>query len=158
MVTLLDTDQLPAAERRPAQVVARLEAAMVSRVRFADPRAAARARLDAWDVGGVAVLRVDLAGDPVLARSAREAREDAAPAVSFAVQEVGVGMQEQFGAQRTVPRGGLVLTEVASPYEYRWVGHGVCRALQVPVSRLGLPVDDVRRALPLAHRSPGRHP
>jgi AraC-like DNA-binding protein len=154
VVTLLDTDQLPAVERRPAQVVARLEAAMVSRVRFADPRAAARARLDAWDVGGVAVLRVDLAGDPVLARSAREAREDAAPAVSFAVQEVGVGMHEQFGAQRTVPRGGLVLTEVASPYEYRWGGHGVCRALQVPVSRLGLPVDDVRRALPLAHRSP----
>ncbi len=154
MVTLLDTDQLPPAERRPAQVVARLEATLVSRVRFADPEAASRARLDAWDVGGLPVLRADLAGDPVLARSARDAREDVAPTVSFAVQEVGVGMQEQSGARRTVPRGGLVLTEVASPYEYRWVGHGVCRAVQVPVSRLGLPVDDVRRALPLAHRSP----
>ena len=154
MVTLVDTDQLPPAERRPAQVVARLEEVMVSRVRFADPGAAARARLDAWDVGGVAVLRADLTGDPVLARSGRSAREDVAPAVSFAVQEVGVGMHEQFGAQRTVPRGGLVLTEVAAPYAHRWVGHGVCRALQLPVSRLGLPVDDVRRALPLAHRSP----
>ncbi|WP_138757911.1 helix-turn-helix domain-containing protein [Modestobacter altitudinis] len=154
MVTLLDTDQLPPAERRPAQVVARLEATMVSRVRFAEPGAASHARLDGWDLGGVPVLRAALAGDPVLARSARAAREDVVPTVSFAVQEVGVGMQEQFGAQRTVPRGGLVLTELASPYEYRWVGPGVCRALQVPVSRLGLPVDDVRRALPLAHRSP----
>jgi AraC-like DNA-binding protein len=154
VVTLLDTDQLPPAERRPAQVVARLEAALVSRVRLADPGAARHARLDAWDVGGLPVLRADLAGDPVLARSARGAREDVAPAVSFAVQEIGVGMQEQFGTRRTVPRGGLVLTEVAAPYEYRWVGSGVCRALQVPVSRLGLPVDDVRRALSLAHRSP----
>jgi AraC-like DNA-binding protein len=154
VVTLLDTDRLPPDERRPAQVVARLEATMVSRIRFADPHATSPARLDAWDLGGVPVLRADLAGDPVLARSARQAREDVAPAVSFAVQEVGVGLQDQFDVQRRVPRGGLVLTEVASPYEYRWAGRGVCRGLQVPVSRLGLPVDDVRRALPLAHRSP----
>jgi AraC-like DNA-binding protein len=154
VVTLLDTDQLPPAERLPARVVARLEATMVSRVRFADPRAAWHARLDAWDVGGLRVLRADLTGDPVLGRGAEEVRDDVEPAVSFAVQEVGVGLHEQFGTQRTVPRGGLVLTEVSSPYRYRWTGRGVCRALQVPVSRLGLPVDDVRRAVPVAHRSP----
>jgi AraC-like DNA-binding protein len=65
-----------------------------------------------------------------------------------------VALQDHFDHRRVVPRGGLALTEVASPYEYRWSGHGVCRALQVPVSRLGLPVDVVRRALPLATRSP----
>jgi AraC-like DNA-binding protein len=154
MVTLLDTDLLPASERSPAQVAARLEAAMMSRVRFTGPRGPSRARLDAWDLGGVSVLRADLPGDLVLTRSARLAREDSAPTVSFAVQELGVALQDQFGSRRIVPRGGLALTEVASPYEYRWSGRGVCRALQVPVSRLGLPVDVVRRAVPLAHRSP----
>jgi AraC-like DNA-binding protein len=154
MVTLLDTDRLPASERRPARVAARLEAAMVSRVRFADSRQPSRARLDAWDLGGVPVLRADLSGELALTRSPRQARADTAPTVSFAVQELGVALQDQFGSRRVVPRGGLALTEVASPYEYRWSGRGVCRALQVPVSRLGLPVDVVRRAVPLAHRSP----
>jgi AraC-like DNA-binding protein len=151
VVTLLDTDRLAAADRRPAQVAARLEATLVSRVRLADAPPSGRARLDSWDLGGVAVLRVDLTGDLVFSGSARE---DTAPAVSFAVQEEGVALQDHFDHRRVVPRGGLALTEVASPYEYRWSGHGVCRALQVPVSRLGLPVDVVRRALPLATRSP----
>jgi AraC-like DNA-binding protein len=154
MVTLLDTDRLPASERRPAQVEARLEAAMVSRVRFTGPRRPGHARLDGWDLGGVSVLRADLSGELVLTRSARQSREDSEPTVSFAVQELGVALQDQFGTRRVVPRGGLALTEVASPYEYRWSGRGACRALQVPVSRLGLPVDVVRRAVPLACRSP----
>jgi AraC-like DNA-binding protein len=154
MVTLLDTAHLPADERRPAQVAARLEAAMVSRIRFPDPHAPGRARLDMWDVGGVSVLRAEITGDVVLGRSARQAREDTAPTVSFAVQELGAAVQDHLDGRRMVPRGGLALTEVASPYEYRWSGHGVCRALQVPVSRLGLPVDLVRRAVPLAHQSP----
>ena len=154
MVTLLDTDRLAPAERRPAQVTARLEAAMVSRIRFADPHRPVRARLDAWDIGGVSVLRFELSGDLTLSRSRRQIGEDAAPTVSFVVQEQGVALHDQFDRQRVVPRGSLALTEVASPYEYRCSGPGVCRALQLPVSRLGLPVDVVRRALPRAHRSP----
>ena len=151
MVTLVDTDRLPEDERRPAQVAARLEAAMVSRVRFTDDAMPARARLDAWDLGGLPLLRADLAREVALGW---RAREDVEPTVSFAVPELGVAWQEHLGAQRLVPRGGLALTEVSSPYEYRWSAPGVCRALQVPVSRLGLPVDAVRRAVPLAARSP----
>jgi AraC-like DNA-binding protein len=154
MVTLLDTDRLPPAERRPAQVAARLEASMASRVRFLGRRPPGRARLDAWDLGGVSVVRADLTGELALSRSARQAREDAEPMVSFAVQERGVALQDHLDCRRVVPCGGLTLTEVASAYEYRWSGHGVCRSLQLPVSRLGLPVDVVRRAVPLAHRSP----
>jgi AraC-like DNA-binding protein len=154
MATLLDTDRLPPRERRPAQVAARLEAAMVSRVRFADPSTPGRARLDVWDLGGMSVMRADLTGDLVLSRTAREVGEDAAPTVSFAVQEEGVALQDHLGHRRVLPRGSLSLTEVAAPYEYRWSGRGVCRSLQVPVSRMGLPVDVVRRAVPLAQRSP----
>jgi AraC-like DNA-binding protein len=154
MVTLLDTDRLPPSERGPAQVAARLEAVMVSRVRFLGRRPPGSARLDVWDLGGLSVMRADLTGDLALSRSARQAREDAEPMVSFAVQELGVALQDHLDSRRVVPRGGLTLTEVASAYEYRWSGHGVCRALQLPVSRLGLPVDVVRRAVPLVRSSP----
>lgn len=154
MVTLLDTDRLPSSERRPAQVGARLEAAIGARVRFPGRRPPTHARMDAWDLGGLTVARADLRGELVLTQSARQAREDAEPLVSFAVQEVGVALQDHLDSRRVVPVGGLTLTDVSSAYEYRWSGHGVCRSLQLPVSRLGLPVDVVRRALPLAQHSP----
>ena len=154
MVTLLDTDRLAPGERRPAHVAERLEAVMVSRIRFADPQQPARARLDAWDLGGVSVLRLELSGELTLSRSRRQIGDDAEPMVSFAVQERGVALHEQFGHRRVVPRGSLALTEVATPYGYRCSGPGVCRAVQLPVARLGLPVDVVRRALPRVHRSP----
>jgi hypothetical protein len=154
VVTLLDTDRLGPAERRPAHVAERLEAVMVSRIRFADPRRPARARLDAWDVGGIGVLRLELDGELTLSRSRRSIGADAEPTLSFVVQERGVALHEQFDHRRVVPRGSLALTDVASPYVYRWSGAGACRAVQLPVARLGVPVDVVHRALPRIHRSP----
>lgn len=154
MVTLLDTDLLDPAGRRPSEVAQRLEAAMVSRIRFADTRRPARARLDAWELGGVSVLRVELSGELTLGRSRRQIGADAVPTVSFAVQEQGVALHEHLGSRRVVPHGSLAVTEVASPYRYHAAGPMVCRAVQVPVERLGLPVDVVRRALPRVHRSP----
>lgn len=154
MVTLLDTDRLDPAARRPAQVAERLESTLVSRIRFADPRRPARARLDAWDLAGVSVLRLELSGELTLSRSRRQIGTDAPPTVSFAVQERGVALHEHLGHRRVVPRGSLAATEVATPYGYHCSGPGVCRAVQVPVGRLGLPVDVVRRALPRIHRSP----
>ncbi|MGY1805475.1 helix-turn-helix domain-containing protein [Blastococcus sp. SYSU D00922] len=154
MVTLLDTDGLDPAARRPARVAERLEAVLVSRIRFADPRQPARARLDAWELGGVSVVRLELSGELTLSRSRRQIGSDAAPVVSFAVQEQGVALHEHLGRRRVVPRGSLAATEVTSPFRYHCSGPGVCRAVQLPVDRLGLPVDVVRRALPRVHRSP----
>ncbi|GAB4081447.1 helix-turn-helix domain-containing protein [Modestobacter muralis] len=154
MVTLVDTDLLPPSERRPAQVGARLEAAIGSRVRFPGRRPPTHARMDVWDLGGLTVTRADLTGELELTQSARQARQDVEPLVSFAVQEVGEALQDHLGGRRVVPVGGLTFTDVTSPYEYRWSGRGVCRSLQIPVARLGVPVDVVRRALPLARQSP----
>ncbi|MCZ2828114.1 helix-turn-helix domain-containing protein [Modestobacter sp. VKM Ac-2986] len=154
MVTLVDTDLLPPSERRPAQVGGMLEAAIGARVRFPGRRPPAHARMDTWDLGGLTVTRADLTGELELTQSVRQARQDVEPLVSFAVQEVGEALQDHLGGRRVVPVGGLTLTDVTSPYEYRWSGRGVCRSLQIPVARLGLPVDVVRRALPLARRSP----
>ena len=67
---------------------------------------------------------------------------------------MGTALQDHLEGRLVVPVGGLTLTEVSSPYGYRWSDHGVCRSLQVPVARLGLSVDVVRRALPRARHSP----
>lgn len=152
VVTLVDTESLPTGARRAGAVSELLEATMSSRVRFPDD-APAVARLDGWDLGGISVLRLDLTGQLRLHRSGRHARSDPAPVLSLAVQEAGGARQAQFGAQRLVPAGGLSVTDVSVPYEYRWSGRGACRALRIPVERLGLPVDVVRRAVPVAHRS-----
>ncbi|MGY1716029.1 helix-turn-helix domain-containing protein [Geodermatophilus sp. SYSU D01106] len=154
MATLVDTDGLDPADRRPGRVAELLEGTMSSRIRFPDPSVPARARLDGWDLGGVSVMRLDLTGEVTLLRTARHARADPEPVLSLAVQEAGTARQEQFGAQREVAGGELSFTEVSSPYEYRWSGRGVCRALRIPAARLGLPVDTVRRALPVAGTSP----
>jgi AraC-like DNA-binding protein len=154
LVTLIDTDRLSPSERRPAQVGAVLEAAIGSRVRFADRRPPTHARMDAWDLSGLTVTRTDLSGELELTQSARQAREDTEPLLSFAVQEVGTALQQHLDGELVVPAGGLTLTDVTSPWAYRWSGRGVCRSLQVPVARLGVSVDVVRRALPQARHSP----
>nr|WP_281371966.1 helix-turn-helix domain-containing protein [Modestobacter versicolor] len=127
---------------------------MVSTVRISSSPLPVRARLDTWDLGGISVLRADLTGELAFRRSPRQAREDTVPTVSFTVQEVGEGLHDHLDRRQVVPCGGLALTEVSTAYDYAWTGRGVCRALTIPVHRLGLPVDVVRRAVPLAHRSP----
>jgi AraC-like DNA-binding protein len=154
VVTVVDTAALDAGDRRPARVADLLEATMSSRIRFRDPTAPARVRLDGEDLGGISVMRLDLTGDVALLRTDRHARADPEPVVSLTVQEVGTARQEQFDSRRVVTGGQLTTTDVSAPYEYRWSGRGVCRALRIPAARLGLPADTVRRAAPGLHASP----
>jgi AraC-like DNA-binding protein len=154
VVVLLDTDQLSAADRRPARVADRLQASMVSQVHVADADSPVRARLDAWDLSCLRVLRADLSGGFSLAGTPRQARQESAPVLSLAFLESGAGRHGQFGAQRLLSSGDLTLTDLASPYENQWIGPVASRALQIPADRLRLPMDVVRRALPAAQRSP----
>jgi AraC-like DNA-binding protein len=154
VVTLLDTDRLSTADRRPALVAERLQASMVSRVRVVEAASPVRARLDAWDLSCLRVLRADLSGGFSLAGSPRQARRESAPVLSLAFLESGAGRHGQFGVQRLLSSGDLTLTDLGSAYENRWIGAVASRALQIPIDQLGLPMDVVRRALPGAHRSP----
>ncbi|WP_222193704.1 helix-turn-helix domain-containing protein [Modestobacter italicus] len=153
MVTLLDSRQLIGADRRPAAVVARLQAGMSSRVWLREPAAAVQVRLDAWQLGSLPVLRADVVGPLAVGR--RPVPPDTPPVLSLYVQERGTGRHEQGGRERALPPGGLAVTDVSSPYSFAWgATEGAGRALQIPVARLGLPVDVVRRAVPQVPDSP----
>jgi AraC-like DNA-binding protein len=152
MITLLDSRQLSAAERGPAAVAARLQERVSSRVLFDDAGAPVHARLGGWDLGGLAVLRSDVTGG----LSLRQPGPEPTPVLSLWIQDRGVGRHEQGGVQRLLPRGALALTELTSPYGFAWStgGTGGGRALQIPLARLGLPVDTLRRAVPAVRASP----
>ncbi|WP_299957671.1 helix-turn-helix domain-containing protein [uncultured Modestobacter sp.] len=153
MVTLLDSRQLTGTDRRPAAVLARLQAGMSSRVRLRDPAAPLEVRLDTWQLSSLPVLRADVVGP--LTVSHRRSVADAPPVLSFYVQEHGTGRHEQGGRRRELPPGALTVTDVTTPYDFAWGdAAGAGRALQVPVARLGLSVDDVRRAVPRVADSP----
>ncbi|MCZ2843191.1 helix-turn-helix domain-containing protein [Modestobacter sp. VKM Ac-2980] len=153
MVTVLDSRQLTGADRRPAAVVARLQAGMGSRVWLREPAAPVQVRLDAWELGGLPVLRADVVGPLAVGR--RRPPPDAPPVVSLYVQEHGTGRHEQGGRQRALTPGTLAVTDVTSPYSFAWGDtEGAGRALQIPVARLGLSVDVVRRAAPHVADSP----
>ncbi|MGY1806828.1 helix-turn-helix domain-containing protein [Blastococcus sp. SYSU D00669] len=153
MATLFDTAALAPADRRPAFAAAMTEATMPSRVDVHDAERPWSARMDGWDLDGLAVLRAEVTGGLSLVRPPRLLRSGEVEVLSVSVQERGTGRQDQFDEQRTVPAGGLATTELTAPYEFRWTGHGAGRALHVPVSRLGLPVDTVRAAAPAIGRS-----
>ncbi|MCZ2814549.1 helix-turn-helix domain-containing protein [Modestobacter sp. VKM Ac-2984] len=153
MVTLLDSRQLTGADRHPAAVVARLQAGMSSRVRLREPAASVQVRLDTWQLGGLPVLRADVVGPLVVSR--RRTPADTPPVLSLYVQERGTGRHEQGGRRRALPPGTLTVTDISSPYDFCWGDtEGAGSALQVPVARLGLSVDVVRRAAPRAPDSP----
>jgi AraC-like DNA-binding protein len=146
MVVLLDSRELEPADREPAAVAARLQERMTSRVLVDDAEAPVHARLEGWDVGGLPVLSADVTGR----LSLRHPDGDPPPVLSLWVQQRGVGRHEQGGVQRLLPRGALALTELTSAYGFAWStrGWGGGRALQIPLARLGLPLDTVRRAVP----------
>ncbi|NYJ03792.1 helix-turn-helix domain-containing protein [Petropleomorpha daqingensis] len=154
MVTLLDTAALPALDRRPAFTAAMAEATMPSTVRVHEIDRPWTARLDAWDLGGLPVLRSEVSGGLSLVRPQRLLRSGEDEILSVSVQERGTGLHAQFGGQRAVPAGALAITELTAPYEYRWHGAGAGRAVHVPIRRLGMSVDTIRAAAPLIWRSP----
>ncbi|MGY1842776.1 helix-turn-helix domain-containing protein [Modestobacter sp. SYSU DS0875] len=155
MATLLDSRQLTGADRRPAAVVARLQAGMTSRVHLHDPDAPLVVRLDAWELGGLTVTRAALTGALSLGHRRSRRGDDRPPVVSLYVQESGNARHEQADLLRRVTPGAFTAADLTVPYTFDWEGrHCTGRALHVPLSRLALPADVVRRAVPRLPASP----
>jgi AraC-like DNA-binding protein len=150
---LLDTAAVPRDERVDAFRAAMGEASVPCRIDHDYPLGGVRASMHLWQFGPANLFTADSTGFRLL-RTARHVRMEGTPVVALAVQTSGTGRFSQFGVDRVVAAGDLMLSDLTGPYSFAWSGWGGSRAFQVPHEQLGLPVDVVRRAAPRLTASP----
>lgn len=140
---LLDTATLPPEHRVDAFRAAFDRASAPCRIEHLDPGERVRSRMHLWQFGAADLFTADASGFR-LVRTPRHVGMGSAPVVALAVQAHGVGRFRQFGTDRLVRAGDLMLSDLTAPYEFSWTGSGGSRAFHVPYERLGLPPDVVR--------------
>lgn len=150
---VLDTADIPPHERIDAVRAAMMEASAPCYVIHEDLDGGVRTRLEVWDLGAANIFIARSSGIR-LHRTARQARQDAAPVVALSVQRRADGRHEQLGHRQVVPPGALLTVDLSAPYDFSWSGYGGAGCLQVPIDQIGLPVDVIRRAAANLRTSP----
>jgi AraC-like DNA-binding protein len=153
MAVVLDTDNLPAADRAAALISAMVDASVPSHVIPESRDGMVAARMDVWAFGAASIFRADTSGVR-LVRTAKQAVTCPSPNLAIAVQEIGDGMHDQGGHQRVVAPGQLLITDLNSAYDFHWAGRGASQCLHVAIADVGLPEDVIREASPRLHTSP----
>ncbi|MGY1624264.1 helix-turn-helix domain-containing protein [Geodermatophilus sp. SYSU D00965] len=150
---LLDTARLPPEDRPAAFRAAFGQASVPCRIEHLGPSRELRTRMHLWQYGTTNLFTTDSTGFS-LVRTERHVRMASTPVVALAVQSSGVGRFSQFGTDRLVRAGELMVNDLAEPYTFSWSGSGGSRAFQVSTEQLGLPVAVVRAAAPRLRASP----
>jgi len=121
MAVLLDTSEVPRRDRAARIISVIMDATAPSQAVLEDPAGNVRARMDLWTFGNAILFRNESTGIRMF-RTPVQARRQASPVIALAVQELGVGRHEQFGARRLVPSGELLMTDRTAPYDFSWSG------------------------------------
>ncbi|MCY1139227.1 helix-turn-helix domain-containing protein [Actinoplanes sp. Pm04-4] len=151
---MFDTEAVPVRDRLAALRAVLVDQTVPSSVEFEPvPPASVRARVESWRLGDAQVVKARTSHGMDLVRTPRQVRRACVPMVSLAVA-VTPAHEEQFGVRRIVPRGALACIDLTEPYQFRQPGRHIGYALQIPLDRLGLPGDVIRRAAPHLARSP----
>jgi len=150
---LLDTHDLPSADRAEAFRVAMAEASVPCRIEHRQPPEALQARMTLVPFGRASVFNTDASGFR-LVRTPRHVRMESAPVVAVAFQAAGRGEYAQLGHEQLVQGADLMLVDLTAPYSFGCATGGGSRSFQVLHDQLGLPVDVVRRAIPQLRASP----
>ncbi|WTW98439.1 helix-turn-helix domain-containing protein [Streptomycetaceae bacterium NBC_01309] len=153
---VLDTDELPAADRLEALHNAVAQEGGISSVEEDEPATRMWKRLEVWHFGPLTLFDTRGTGARFV-RSYRKTRRELADDVSVMTQAEGVGTGA-FGCdgyQRHLAADGIGLTpHMVASHEYGWSGTGRSVAFSVGFAHLALPVDMVRAAVPLLQHSP----
>nr|MDT0663001.1 helix-turn-helix domain-containing protein [Micromonospora sp. DSM 115978] len=145
MSFVLDTADIPPGDRVEAVYAAMMQASVPSYVIHEDPGGEVRTRLQVWDLGSANVFTARSTGLRLL-RTARQARQDAAPVIALSVQMLGDGRHEQLGHRQIVRPGSLMMVDLSAPYDFSWSGDGAAGCVQMPIDQIALPIDVIRRA------------
>ncbi|MEV6305675.1 helix-turn-helix domain-containing protein [Actinoplanes sp. NPDC051861] len=153
MAFVLDTAGIPVHERVEAVHTAMMYASAPCHVVHENPGGPVYARMEVWDLGDANVFTQRSSGIR-LVRTAKLARQDAMPVIALSVQQRGTGRLEQGDRRELTPPGELLGVDLSGSYDYCWSGDGAAGCVQIPLDRLGLPVDVIRPALGNLHASP----
>ncbi|WP_436777552.1 helix-turn-helix domain-containing protein [Yinghuangia sp. YIM S09857] len=156
MTVLIDTTELPVAERVDAVYTAMVEAVAPCYVIHEAPAHTLHTRVEEWQLGGARVLRTESSGFRLL-RTPKQSRRSASPMIALSVQTRAAGRHVQFAAEQLVPPGGLMIADLSAPYDFSWSGPGGAATLQVPIDQLGVSADVIRRAMTRLPASPVYH-
>ncbi|MEU6765025.1 helix-turn-helix domain-containing protein [Streptomyces sp. NPDC046853] len=149
---VLDTEDLPAADRIEAFHAAAVGESGSCAVEQEHPEAGIRKKLEVWTFGPLTLFSTRGSGMRVR-RTPRHARFDSMNTVSIITQSEGTGAFTWNGHQQHVGPDGLALAHKTAGYEYAWSGTGLSVAYMVDTERLGLPEEQIRSAIPLLHHS-----
>jgi AraC-like DNA-binding protein len=148
---LLDSSTIPEHDR--ADVVTSVMTDAGAATVALDRCTQVHARMELWRFGQVQLFRNVSSGVSMSCDVARSRRRGT-PILALAVQERSWARAEQFGHQRQVGPGGLMLVDLSGPFAFSWSPRGASRALQLPLDELNLPMDVIRRAAVRVQASP----
>ena len=150
---LLDTRDLPRADRAEAFRVAMQEASVPCRVDHRAPPERMHARMHLFPFGRASVFNTDASAFGLI-RTSRHVRRESPAVVAVAYQARGRGEFAQLGHEQLVRGTDLMLVDLTAPYSFACAVGGGSRSFQVLHEQLALPVDVVRRAIPRLRASP----
>ncbi|HSA52695.1 MAG TPA: helix-turn-helix domain-containing protein [Yinghuangia sp.] len=156
MTVVLDTAELPVGERMDAVYTAMLDAVAPCYVIHEGSEQCIHTRMEEWQFGRVRMLRTDSSGFR-LVRTPRQSRQDTPPVIAVSVQSRTPGRHVQHATEQLVPPGGLMVADLSAPYDFSWSGQGRSHTVHVPLDRLGVSLDVVRRAMGNLAQSPLYH-
>ncbi len=152
MVVVFDSASYQRRDRLEIAKVVFQEQSAPSTVRF-DTTGGMSAVMEAWSFGGASMFRASMTGNHLL-RSPRHVRDGPSGKIALAVQERGIGRFEQFGVQRLIRPGDLMVVDLDMPYEFGWAEIGSSRCVHVPFEKLGLSHTEFLDAAGRLHASP----
>lgn len=137
MPVMFRSSELPVHERADALKSIFLDQSWPQDLAIGDP-AAADAVLEMAEIGQTSVFQAHITGI-TLSRKPKQIRSGPSEVLALARQRRSIGRHDQFGVQREVYPGELMLMDMNAPYSFGWDGPGASQALYVPVEQLGLP-------------------
>ncbi|NHC13650.1 helix-turn-helix domain-containing protein [Motilibacter deserti] len=154
MALLLDTAAIPGPRARLDAFHGACEAADVPwHVVHESPQEGLRSRIEYWQVGGLTLL-TESSGGISCRRTARELRVAPREVLVLSVQQGAEWAAETQGTTRTSLTSELFLKDLTTTSSYVRRGAGSAHFLFVDHAQLGLPAEDVRRAVRRLESSP----
>jgi len=150
---LLDTQEIPLADRAEAFAAAMAGAATPCRIERRDPDDELRVRMEVWAGARTVVMSTDATRFRLI-RSPRHVRADGQPVVGLSYQVAGRAEFVQRDHEQLVAGPDLMLVDMGVPYSFGCRTGGGARVLLLTHDQLGLPEDVVRRAAPRLRASP----